>query len=293
MATLSHRSTPQVPLPNLHKELCRTSSSMPAVAKTSASERSTSKFISTNHLPAAKAGFLLFPHSPTNPQIMTLNDSLTKLVFDKSDLKQQVYQTTKESFELFRSTTRELTALMQQRAKNDNRSVRLEFADHGDFEFEIKFGGDILLFLMHTNVFEFPRDHQVMKSAYIKEDPSRSYCGVIHIYNFLNDSFLYQREQDLGYLIGRMFINRENHYFIEGKRELGMIYTNFNNSLISTESIQKVLESAMEYTTNFDLLTPPYDTIKVVSVGEMMNNLNKKSFTTGKRLGFRFQADND
>lgn len=222
---------------------------------------------------------------------MEVKPSLTSLVFDKSELKQQVYKSTKEAFELFRSTTHQIIQYFQEKNKEDHRNVRFEFSDRGDFEFQVSFGGDMLIFMMHTNIFEFSRDHQVMKTPYIREDPRRSYCGVIHIYNFLADSFLYQRDNDLGYMIGRVFVNNENHYFIEGKRELGMIYTNFHNSLIDSESVKNVVESAIEYTTNFDLLTPPYDEVKMVSVAEMMSNMDKKSLVTGKRLGFRFQAD--
>ena len=224
---------------------------------------------------------------------MELKESLKNLVFDKNDLKGQVYYATKDAFELFRKTTRELIDLLKEQAQKENRNVLIGFTDRGDFEFEARFASDVLVFVMHTNVFEFSRDHQVMKSPYIREDTTRSYCGVIRIYNFLADSFLYQRDQDLGYMIGRVFVNRENHYFIEGKRELGMLYNNFNTSLISNESVQSIVESAIEYTTNFDLLTPPYDEVKMVSVGEMRNNFDKKSLATGKRLGFRFQADTD
>lgn len=224
---------------------------------------------------------------------MELNEKLKTLVFDKSALKQNVFHTTKEVFEMFREETRELIALFKQKSREEGQDVAFEFTDRGDFEFEVKFGGDILLFLMHTNVFEFSRDHQVMKSTYIREDPQRSYCGVIHIYNFLADSFLYQRDNDLGYMIGRVFVNHEKHYFIEGKRELGMLYTNFNTSVITPESVQGIVESAIEYTTNFDLLTPPYDEVKLVSVGEMRTNFDKKTLVTGKRLGFRFQADEE
>lgn len=224
---------------------------------------------------------------------MELKEHLKNLVFDKSALKQSVYNTTKDTFEMFREQTRDLIALFKQQARNEGREVGFEFTDRGDFEFEVKFGGDILLFMMHSNVFEFSRDHQVMKSAYIREDPHRSYCGVIHIYNFLADSFAYQRDNDLGYLIGRLFVNKEHHYFIEGKRELGMLYSNFGTALIDSASVQNIIESAIEYTTNFDLLTPPYDEVKVVSVGEMRTNFDKKTIVTGKRLGFRFQADNE
>ena len=224
---------------------------------------------------------------------MELKESLRNLVFDKNDLKGQVYYATKDAFELFRKTTHELIDMLKEQAQKENRNVLIGFTDRGDFEFEARFASDVLVFVMHTNVFEFSRDHQVMKSPYIREDTTRSYCGVIRIYNFLADSFLYQRDQDLGYMIGRVFVNRENHYFIEGKRELGMLYNNFNTSLISNESVQSIVESAIEYTTNFDLLTPPYDEVKMVSVGEMRNNFDKKSLATGKRLGFRFQADTD
>ena len=224
---------------------------------------------------------------------MELKESLKNLVFDKNDLKGQVYYATKDAFELFRKTTHELIDLLKEQAQKENRNVLIGFTDRGDFEFEARFASDVLVFVMHTNVFEFSRDHQVMKSPYIREDTTRSYCGVIRIYNFLADSFLYQRDQDLGYMIGRVFVNRENHYFIEGKRELGMLYNNFNTSLISNESVQSIVESAIEYTTNFDLLTPTYDEVKMVSVGEMRNNFDKKSLATGKRLGFRFQADTD
>ena len=214
---------------------------------------------------------------------MELKESLKDLVFSKSELKRNVYDATKETFEIFRSTTRDLIALFREQCHKEGKDVA----------FEVKFAGDILLFMMHTNVFEFSRDHQVMKSPYIREDTTRSYCGVIHIYNFLADSFAYQRDNDLGYMIGRVFVNKEKHYFIEGKRELGMLYTNFNTSVVNQDTVLGIVESAIEYTTNFDLLTPPYDEVKLVSVGAMKNNFDKKSLVTGKRLGFRFQADSE
>lgn len=224
---------------------------------------------------------------------MEIPENLSNLIFTKGELKQNVYSATRQSFELFRSTAKAIVTVLQEQNRQKGKDLRFEFTDRGDFEFEIRFAGDLLLFMMHTNVFEFSRNHEVMKSQYIRENPERSYCGVIHVYNFLTDSFLYQRDNDLGYLIGRIFVNAEKHYFIEGKRELGMLYNNFNTSVIDDESVRGIVESAIEYTTNFDLLTPPYDEIKVVSVGEMRNNFDKKSIVTAKRLGFRFQADTD
>ena len=224
---------------------------------------------------------------------MELKKELAELVFDKAALKKKVYQSTKDTFELFRKTTRELIESFQEKAKNDDIDSAFEFKDRGDFEFEVKFAGDVLIFMMHTNVFEFSRNHDVMKTPYVKEDPKRSYCGTIHIYNFLADSFAYNRDNDLGYMIGRIFVNNENHYFIEGKRELGMLYNNFNTAKITENTVLEIIESAIMYTTNFDLLTPPYDEVKLVSVAEMKMSFDRKMMVTGKRLGFRFQADTD
>ena len=92
-------------------------------------------------------------------------------------------------------------------------------------------------------------------------------------------------------MIGRIFINKEGHYFIEGKKELGRLYTNFATSEISEQAVAQIIESAILYTINFDLLTPPYDDVKLVSMSEMMASLDTMKLKTGKRLGFRFQAD--
>ncbi len=224
---------------------------------------------------------------------MELNEDLKKLVFEKSDLKQSVYAATKETFELFRKTTEELILLFKEKAREENNKTAFEFKNRGDFGFEVKFAGDVLIFVMHTNIFEFSRDHEVMRTQYIKDDPRRSYCGTIRIYNFLADSFAYERDADIGYMIGRIFINNERHYFIEGKRELGMLYNNFNKAEISEQSVQNIIESAITYTTNFDLLNPPYDEVKLVSVAEMRESFDRKSMVTAKRLGFRFQQDTE
>lgn len=171
--------------------------------------------------------------------------------------------------------------------------IPFEFRDRSEFELELKFGGDVLIFTMHTNVFEFSRMHEVMKTTYIREDKERSFCGVINIYNFLADSFKYNRINDIGYMIGRVFINKDLHYFIEGKREIGMLYNNFSTSAMNRDAARSIIDSSIRYTINFDLLTPPYDDVKQVSVYEMQTSIENQKIPTGKRLGFKFQADHD
>lgn len=204
----------------------------------------------------------------------------------KTDLLNGVLDNTKATFLLMKQTAQEIISSL----KTDDPDYFF-FTDRSEMEFEIRFGADILLFSMHTNAFEFSRLHEVMKLPYIKEDKQRSFCGMISIYNFLTDSFDYNRDYDIGYLIGRMFVNKENHYFIEGKREVGLLYTNFNTSVVSKQSVTDIILSSMEYANNFDLLTPPFDQVKEISVGEIKQNSAAKRFVTAKRLGFEFQQD--
>ena len=218
---------------------------------------------------------------------------LFTLLRDKSLLKQDVYRKTLSVFRQFKDIILTIAKEYAEFSKLNGNSVSFQLKEKSEFEIELRFGGDILLFMMHTNIFEFSREHEVMKTPYIRENKSRSYCGVINIYNFLADSFKYNRVNDLGYLIGRVFINKELHYFIEGKREIGFLYQNFATSVVDETSIRAIIESSIGYTLNFDLLTPPFDAVKEVTVFDMQTTSDYMKLRTGKRLGFKFQGDHD
>lgn len=219
----------------------------------------------------------------------------TKKLFDtlvkKATLKQVVYNNTLQSFKLIKSGMENLALKYAKLDSKASKKIPFTFRDRSEFEAELKFAGDTLVLMMHTNIFELPRDHEVMKTPYINEDKDRSYCGIINIYNFLSDSFKYQRNNDIGYLIGRVMVNKDMHYFVEGKREIGFLYNNFGTSEINENTACDIIESAIYYTINFDLLTPPYDAVKMVSVQEFISAVDSMQIKTGKRLGFKFQAD--
>lgn len=223
----------------------------------------------------------------------TPRELILKTLKEKSCMKQDVYANTLSAFTLLKNTAKELTQELSKETKAIDKRVVIEYREKGEFEFELRVAGDLLIFAMHTNIFEFDKSHQVWKSSYIKEDNFRTFCGMINIYNFLNDSFKYNRINDLGYVIGRVFVNKENHYFVEGKRQLGFLYNDFVHSVIDENAIKAVLESTILYCLSFDLFTPPFDAIKEISVLDMQSVSESMQIKTGKRLGFRFQADND
>lgn len=223
----------------------------------------------------------------------TTNEMILKVLKEKSSLKQDVYQKNVATFKLLKEVCKEISKELKPKASEIDKRLVVEFKDKSEFEYELRVAGDVLVFSMHTNVFEFDTSHNIWKSSYVRENESASYCGMINIYNFLADSFKYDRTNDLGYLVARIFVNFEDHFFVEGKRQLGFLYNDFQNSVISKDQLYNIVESAILYCLDFDLFTPPFDEVKVISLGQVQEASAMMSVKTGKRLGFRFQADND
>ncbi len=219
--------------------------------------------------------------------------TLFNSIIGKATVKQEVYRNTYDAFSKFKGVIKQVVKEYQNSDPHQVSNIPFEYKNRGEFEVELKFAGDILVFIMHTNVFAFPRKHEVMNLPYVKEDHDRCYCGIINIYNFLGDSFKYKRINDLGYLIGRIFINKENHYFIEGKREIGLLFKSFDIAKMNDETARNIITSSIKYTLNFDLLTPPYEEVKLLTVHQIQTTLDNMKIKTGKRLGFKFQADMD
>ena len=151
------------------------------------------------------------------------NKKIIELLKTKSSTKQEVYRITQSVFKDLNKVLKKKVEQMSSQMQNHDNSVEIEYNPKGDFETQIKFSGDVLIFHMHSNIFDFPPSHEIHKTSYVKEDKYRSFCGVIHIYNFLSDSLKYNRLNDVGHLIGRIFVNKESHYFVEGEKQLGFL----------------------------------------------------------------------
>ena len=221
----------------------------------------------------------------------TPKELILETLVEKSTMKQVVYKNTLATFSDMEKVAKKIVTDLKKNLVEKDVSVNMRAK--GRFEFEIKVAGDILVFHMHTNVFQFDKSHNMWNTSYIKEDSLRSYCGMINIYNFLADSIKYNRSNDTGYLVARLFINKDQHYFVEGKRQLGFLYNDFINASINGKAIQSIIESSILYVLDFDLLTPSYEMMQEVTVFDIEEITKNMKLKTGKRLGFRFQADSD
>ena len=218
---------------------------------------------------------------------------LVNLLKSKSILKQNVYHNNVKWFKVFKEELNACVEILSKDLNNNADKIRLKTVERSDTEVQLYIGSDVLIFQMHTNVFKIADDNYVHQSSYLKQNPENSYCGIINIYNFLADSYQFNRSNDYGYLISRIFINREDHFFIEGRGQLEFVYKDFLNQVLNKEVIVDVIMKVATFAVDFDLITPPYNKVSVVSVDEMQTISSNSKLKTGKRLGFKFQADNE
>ena len=223
---------------------------------------------------------------------LSLREKILSTVVEKSTLKQRVFDNTFATFNLLKDTLLEMASELDDAldGKLDKR-VRIEYRDRGKHEAQLQIATDLLIFRMNTDVFEFDSNHIIWQNGYVQEDRANSYCGVINIYNFLSDSFKYNRYDDEGYLIGRIFINRDRKFFVEGKRQTLVRPMGFGRADIDREALVSILETAINYAVNFDLLVPPYEESKRVTVDQFNAKMDNSKFVTGKRLNYDFNVD--
>lgn len=213
-----------------------------------------------------------------------------ELLTDKASVKQEIFRNSHEQFSLLKQIVKEVADNLSSDICKIDESVKVKYKDKNNFECEIHFSGDVLLFNMQTNVFTFDRSHAIWRSSYIKADTSRAYFTMINIYNFLADSFKYHRTQDVGILLGRIFINREGHFFVEGRRQLGFLFANLAQQQLSEQSLKEVIDTAIIQCLEFDLTVPDYREVMLVSVGEIMETSNVLHLKTSKKVGLGYYS---
>lgn len=214
------------------------------------------------------------------------HETILKLLTEKSVMKQDVFNNTIEVFNLLKEILKQRADSIAEDTKKIDKRIGIQYKDMNAQSMHIKVAGDILDFYMHTNVFEFDSSHPMFKTGYIRENTLNSFCGIIHVYNFLADSYKYNRSNDLGYLIARIFVNREKRFFIETKTQIGYKYMNFSEAPITKETFTEIINELIIFAVMFDLYTPPYDAVRQVTVFELQEKQSSSALRTGKRLGY-------
>ena len=189
----------------------------------------------------------------------TLREEILQTIIRKSTLKQHVFDSTFSAFNQLKETLLEMASELDDALDGKlDRRVRLEYRDRGKFEAQLQVANDILIFQMQTDVFDFEPAHPVWQNPYVTQQHDNAYVGMVNIYNFLSDSFKFNRNADEGYLIGRLFINHEGYYFVEGKGNFSRTAEQFGSRELNHDTLVTLLEEAIACALRFDPYAPPY-----------------------------------
>ena len=263
-----------VPKPRIAKK------AMPAPARptTSAPALKHSGATATNNQPTAAPGD---PTAAPEDRIEQIFEGLKQ----KSTAKQAIYRNTVAAFDCLRKVTQELVLELTEKITPLDSSVVIEYRTVNDMEFHIRFSGDLLIFVQHSNIITFPDDYGPMPTSYVEADFRRRFFGHIMAYNFMADSIKYQRLNDPGYLVGRLLVNIENHYFLEGVQQLELPNNDMSDNKMTEDAMKLFVESAMIAAVNNDLIAPPLSDIQRINVKQKMEN---QQVSRGSKVGFSF-----
>lgn len=203
-----------------------------------------------------------------------------------------VFASTKNVFELIKSELQKMEQSLKTALNAADSRLHVGYEDRGHLEVHFKAANEVLVFIMHPSVLSFDLSHPIHKSHYTKKDPLLAFCGMIYVYNFSADTFKFNREQDLGLLVARIFINKEKHFFMEGKKQIGLLYNRFDADVISEEKVNSLIQGILQYCIDLDPQASPFDSMIQTSLLELKTRTST-NIETGKRFGFMMHASKE
>ncbi|MCI0751821.1 MAG: hypothetical protein L0Y35_08280 [Flammeovirgaceae bacterium] len=214
---------------------------------------------------------------------------ITQLLESKSSAKQKTYKHLLAAFKLLAKESHRITNELKKKAHPDDKDVTIEFTQNNEHEFQVKLAGDLLIFMLHTNIVTFDQEHPVMQDPYIKESDINRYFGQINIYNFMSDSLKFNRVNDPGYLIARLMINHENRFFAEGEGQLASVFSNVSPGPITEEVLNALVKLSLAIAIENDLMAPPYPQVKFITLYQKMEHTPELG--AGQKIGFKMSFE--
>lgn len=219
-------------------------------------------------------------------------NEIRRFVSERSRLKRDVFELGKHCFSAVKDVLRKrIEQLAADIAQKDPR-LEIKFHERNDFECGCTVAGDYILFHLHTNVFRIDAEAADDEVAeHVKKYPDRAYCAVIHVYNFLADSFRYERPNDAGYLAARIFINAEREFFVEGIGGITEAFGPFVGSVFNEAAADEMLMTVIYEALNFEMIVPEYALVAEIPLTDAVRSAGLTGQRTSKRMGFRFSDE--
>jgi hypothetical protein len=214
---------------------------------------------------------------------------IKSMLESKSTAKQKTFRHLDEAFNMLSTDSRRIIAELKNNSHPDE-DITLYFKNISKHEFHVKLAGDLLIFVMHTNIITFDDEHDVMKDDYVRGNDVNRYFGQINIYNFMYDSLRYNRGNDPGYLIGRLMINHEDRFFMEGEKPFTNLYGKISSTPIDDPTLQNIVKLSLQIAIKNDLMSPPYSKVRSITLNQ--KNEHTIELGGGQKIGFQMSYQN-
>jgi hypothetical protein len=218
-------------------------------------------------------------------------DRIKFLLESKSTAKQITYKNLLAAFNLLRKEASRISTELTARAKPNDEDVTIYFREVNEHEFEIKLAGDLLSFVLHTNIVTFDPNSEVMKDPYISQNFVNRYFGQIMVYNFMADSVKFNRVNDPGYLLVRLLVNHEGRYVVEGDGNLAALAGKISPEPITNQELEILVKLSMTLAIENDLMAPAFPDVRFITVYQKMEKTQELG--AGQKIGFQMSYQND
>jgi hypothetical protein len=214
---------------------------------------------------------------------------IKNMLESKSTAKQITYKNVCNAFATLSAESKQIIEELKSRTSTENHDVTVAYNVVNEHEFDVKLAGDMLIFVLNTNIVTFEDAHPILAEDYIKSNDVNRYFGQIMIYNFMADSLKYNRINDPGYLLARLMINHENRFFVEGEKEL----KDFNK--ISERPIEEIdlvtlVKIVLKMAIENDLVTPAFTEVKSITLNQKKDHALELG--GAQKIGFRMSYEN-
>lgn len=220
------------------------------------------------------------------------NDPLAhirQILENKSAAKQVTYKNLIAAFGILRGESVRIVENLKDQVRIKDEDVTVDYIEVNEHEFQVKLAGDLLIFVLHTNIVTFEANHAAIQQPYFTENEINRYFGQIMIYNFMSDSVRYNRVNDPGYLVARILINHENRFLVEGEGRLGFLFNQVSAKSIEPADLNAIVQHALTIAIENDLMAPPFPQVRFITLHQKMEKTSELG--AGQKIGFRMNYD--
>lgn len=216
---------------------------------------------------------------------------IRELLENKSTAKQVTYKNLLDAFHILAEESGRIVNELKKQIKPMDKDVTVDFIEVNENEFQVKLAGDLLVFVLHTNIVTFDEAHPAMQQPYCKENELNRYFGQIMIYNFMADSVRFNRVNDPGYLLARILINHEKRFLVEGEGRLGFLYNQISSGPVAAPDLKAIVQLALTIAIENDLTAPPFPQVRFITLHQKLEKTSELG--AGQKIGFRMKYEQE